>query len=149
MSTESIITEDIKKAMRGQDGFSLSALRMLKSAIHNAAIAKRTKELPEADAVKVLQAQAKQRREASAAFTAGGRPELADKETKELRLIEKYLPQRLSAEEIKKIVQEAVAASGENEKNFGLVMKAAMAKVAGRSDGQTVSRAVQEALGNP
>jgi hypothetical protein len=147
MSTEANITNDIKTAMRGHDDFSLSTLRLLKSAIHNAAIAKRSKELPEADVMKVLMAQAKQRREAAVAFTAGHRPELADKENKELLIIEKYLPRQLSADEIKKIVQEVVDASGDEGKNFGLVMKTVMAKVAGRSDGQTVSRAVKETLG--
>ncbi len=147
MSTESGITNDIKTAMREHDDFTLTTLRMLKSAIHNAAIAKRAKELPEADVVKVLQAQAKQRREAAAAFTAGGRAELADKENCELSIIEKYLPQQLSADEIKKIVQEVVAASGEQGNNFGLVMKTVMAKVAGRSDGQTVSAVVKDTLG--
>ncbi|MFA6552840.1 MAG: GatB/YqeY domain-containing protein [Patescibacteria group bacterium] len=147
MSTESNISEAVKKAMREHDEFSVTTLRMLMSAIHNVAIAKRVKELPETDVVKVLQAQAKQRREASVAFVAGGRPELADKENKELKIIEGYLPQQMASDEIRKIVQEIVAATGEHEKNFGQVMKAVMVKVAGRSDGQTVSKIVKETLG--
>ncbi|MFA5051491.1 MAG: GatB/YqeY domain-containing protein [Patescibacteria group bacterium] len=147
MSTEGRITEDIKTAMREHDDFVLTTLRMLKSAIHNAAIAQRTKTLEEPDVVKTLMTQAKQRRDAMTAFTAGSRSDLADKEQRELGIIEKYLPKQLSPEEVKNIVQATITELGGQGHVFGAVMKAVMAKTAGQADGQAVSRAVKEALG--
>lgn len=147
MSTEARITEDIKAAMREHDDFKLTTLRMLKSAIHNAAIAKRAKTLEEADVVKTLSTQAKQRRDASTAFIQGGRADLADKEQRELAIIELYLPKQMTEDEIRKIVQETIMALGDQATAIGPVMKAVMAKLAGQADGQIVSRVVKESMG--
>lgn len=139
------IEGDLRQAMRQKNEAEVSVLRMVKSALHNYAIAKRQKELPEDEVLKVIQSEAKKRRESIAAFTAGGRDELSAKEQAELALIERYLPQQLSEVEITQIVQECVAAVGDGAQ-FGTVMKAVMAKVQGRADGKAVSAAVKAAL---
>ncbi len=138
------IDQDLRAAMTERDALTVSVLRMVKSALHNQQIALKKKELSEAEVLSVLQNQAKRRRESIEAFTKGERKELALKERHELEIIERYLPVQLSPEEIKKVVQSVISASA--EKNFGLVMRAAMAKLKGQADGALVSKTVKELL---
>jgi uncharacterized protein YqeY len=99
------------------------------------------------DELAVLRRERKRRLDAASAFREGGRPELADGEEAEARVIEDYLPAELSDEELRAIVAAAVAETGAaSPKDMGLVMKAAMPKVAGRADGKRVSGLAQEAL---
>jgi hypothetical protein len=147
MTTNEKLAVDLKEAMINRDELVVSVLRLAKSAIHNQEIAKQKKDkgLNEEETVQVLMSEAKKRRDSIEAYTAGHRDDLASQEAKELKIIEKYLPSQLSEVEIKKIVEEVVAKSGD-EKNFGKIMGAVMARAAGRADGTVVSKAVKAAL---
>ena len=122
---------------------------MLKSALKNAAIEKYgvTGQLDDAEAMAVVRKQAKQRQDSIEGFIKGNRPELAEKEKKELDLLSAYLPQQFGAEEIAKLVTEAIAEAGATTKaQMGAVMKIAQAKAAGRADGKALSQEVQRQL---
>jgi hypothetical protein len=143
------IDADLKEAMRAKDAARLSVLRMLKSALKYAAIEKSGAEgeLAEAEAVQVIRKQAKQRQDSIESFEKGGRAELAAKEKEELAVLQSYLPQQLSVEELSKIVRETIAETGAASRaQMGAVMKALQAKVAGRADGRALSQEVQRQL---
>ena len=143
------IDSDLKDAMRAKDVLRLGVLRMLKSALKYGAIEKSgaDAELNDADAAQVIRKQAKQRQDSIESFETGGRPELAEKEKAELAILNSYLPQQLSADELTKVVREAIAEVGATSKaQMGAVMKAVQAKVAGRADGKTLSTEVQKQL---
>jgi len=143
------VDSDLKDAMRARDAARLGVLRMLKSALKYAAIAKSgaEAELSDAEAAQVIRKQVKQRQDSIESFEKGGRAELAEKEKEELSILNSYLPQALSAEELAKIVRETIAETGATSKaQMGAVMKALQAKVAGRADGKTLSAEVQKQL---
>jgi uncharacterized protein YqeY len=122
---------------------------MLKSALKYAAIAKSgaEAELSEAEAAQVIRKQARQRQDSIESFEKGGRVELAKKEKEELSILNGYLPQAMSGDELAKIVREAIAETGVTSKaQMGAVMKAVQAKVAGRADSRTLSAEVQKQL---
>ncbi len=103
--------------------------------------------MSDAEAVLVLRKQAKQRQDSIESFEKGGRPELAAKEKEELALLNNYLPQQMSAEELSKIVRETIVElKASSRAQMGLVMKALQAKVAGRVDGKTLSQEVVRQL---
>src|SRR5207245_6818090 len=136
--------------MRAKDAQKLGVLRMLKSALKNVAIEKggASATLSDADATQVIRKQVKQRQDSIESFEKGGRPELAAKEKEELSILQSYLPQAMSADEMSKIVRETIAEVGASSKaQMGAVMKALQAKVAGRADGKTLSAEVQKQLG--
>ncbi len=140
------IEQQIKEALKGGDQVRLSTLRLLLAAIKNEEIAQQ-REATDEDVVAVVQKQIKQRKESIEAFTKGGREELAAKERQELEILNKYLPQQFSEEEVKKMVQEVISQLPEEErKNFGKVMGAVMARVKGKAEGNLVSRLVKENL---
>ena len=135
--------------MRAQDVMKVGVLRMLKSALKYAAIEKSgaEAELNDAEAVQVIRKQVKQRQDSIESFEKGGRAELVEKEKKELSILNEYLPQAMSADELGKIVRETIAEVGATSKaQMGAVMKAAQAKAAGRADGKTLSQEVQRQL---
>src|SRR5437660_11879096 len=141
------IDSDLKEAMRAKDATKLSVLRMLKSALKYAAIEKSGAELGDGEAVQVIRKQAKQRQDSIESFEKGGRAELAAKEKKELSILNAYLPQAMSADELSKVVRETIAEIGATSKaQMGAVMKASQAKVGGRADGKTLSQEVQKQL---
>ena len=143
------VDSDLKEAMRAKDATKLSVLRMLKSALKYAAIAKSggEAELSDAEAVQVIRKQAKQRQDSIESFEKGGRAELADKEKKELAILNSYLPQGMSPDELAKIVRETIAELGATSKaQMGAVMKALQPKVGGRADGKTLSGEVARQL---
>jgi uncharacterized protein len=149
MSIQERIDSDLKEAMRAKDTTKLAVLRMLKSALKYAAIAKSgaEAELSDAEAAQVVRKQAKQRQDSIESFEKGGRVELAQKEQKELSILNGYLPQAMSADEVKQTVREAIAEVGATSKaQMGAVMKAVQAKVAGRVDGKTLSQEVSRQL---
>jgi uncharacterized protein YqeY len=122
---------------------------MLKSALKYGAIAKpgAEAELSDAEAAQVIRKQVKQRQDSIESFEKGGRTELAEKERKELSILNAYLPQAMSADEVAKVVREAIAEIGATSKaQMGAVMKALQAKIAGRVDGKTLSTEVQKQL---
>jgi hypothetical protein len=151
MTLQERLDSDLKEAMRAKDATTLGVLRMLKSALKYTAIEKSgaQAELSDAEAAQVIRKQAKQRQDSIESFEKGGRAELAAKEKKELSILNAYLPQAMSADELSKIVGEIIAEVGATSKaQMGAVMKALQAKVAGRTDGKTLSQEVTRQLGS-
>jgi uncharacterized protein YqeY len=149
MTLQQRVDSDLKEAMRAKDAMKLGVLRMLKSALKYAAIAKSgtEAELSDTEAVQVIRKQAKQRQDSIESFEKGGRAELADKEKEELAILNTYLPQAMSPDELAKVVRETIAELGATSKaQMGAVMKALQAKVGGRADGKTLSTEVQKQL---
>jgi uncharacterized protein YqeY len=149
MTLQQRVDSDLKEAMRAKDATKLGVLRMLKSALKYAAIAKSDAEaeLSDAEAVQVIRKQAKQRQDSIESFEKGGRAELAEKEKEELAILNTYLPQGMSPDELTKVVRETIAELGATSKaQMGAVMKALQAKVAGRADGKTLSSEVARQL---
>ena len=145
MTLQQRVDSDLKEAMRAKDVTKLGVLRMLKSALKYAAIAKSgaEAELSDAEAVQVIRKQAKQRQDSIESFEKGGRAELADKEKQELAILNTYLPQGMSPDELAKVVRETIAEIGATSKaQMGAVMKALQVKVGGRADGKTLSAEV-------
>lgn len=141
------IDRDITEAMKARDAERLSALRMVKTALKL-----RQSELPggvdDAEAMKVLSTLLKQRRDAAEAYRAGGRPDLAEKEEAEARIVQSYLPASASEEEMARAVEEAVAETGASSpKEMGAVMKAVRPKLEGKTvDGKALSDLVKARL---
>jgi uncharacterized protein YqeY len=151
MTLQQRVDSDLKEAMRAKDARKLGVLRMLKSALKYAAIAKSDAEaeLSDAEAVQVIRKQAKQRQDSIESFEKGGRAELADKEKEELAILNTYLPQGMSPDELAKVVRETIAELGATSKaQMGAVMKALQTKIAGRVDGKALSAEVQKQLGS-
>ena len=149
MTLQQRLDSDLKEAMRAKDATKLGVLRMLKSALKYAAIAKSDAEaeLSDAEAVQIIRKQAKQRQDSIESFEKGGRAELADKEKEELAILNTYLPQGMSPDELAKVVRETIAELGATSKaQMGAVMKALQAKVSGRADGKTLSAEVARQL---
>ena len=150
MTLQERIDSDLKDAMRAKDAPKLGVLRMLKSALKYSAIEKAGAEtqLDDAEATQVIRKQVKQRQDSIESFEKGGRPELAAKEKDELAILQAYLPQGLSADELAKIVRETIGEIGATSRaQMGAVMKALQSRVAGRADGKTLSQEVQRQLG--
>jgi uncharacterized protein YqeY len=149
MSLQKRIDQDLTEAMRAKDAARLGVLRMLKAALKNAAIEKvgADGELEDSDAVAVVRKQVKQRHDSIESFEKGGRSELAEKEKAEIAVLNNYLPQPISAEELQRLVAETIAEAGATSRaQMGAVMKALQPKVSGRVDGKTLSTEVQRQL---
>ena len=144
------IREDMKNAMRAKDDLRVQTLRGALAAFTNELVAKGrkpTEELADADAVTVLKRLGKQRKEAAEVYIQGSRSELADKELSELKIIEAYLPQMASEEEIEKVARAKMAELGVTDKSgagklTGIVMK----EFAGRADGGAVKAVLAKLL---
>ena len=150
MSIFDRITADMKEAMKSQDAQRLSTLRMAKAALMN----EQNKRgidyvLTDEESVKTIQSLVKQRKDSVEQYTAGGREELAAKERAEITVLEAYLPQAATPEEIIAAVDAAVGETGASTmKDMGTVMKAVMVKLQGKSvDGKLVSESVKSKLG--
>jgi len=141
------IQKDLTEAMKGKNELRLSVLRMVKTALKNKEIEK-IRALEEAEALAVLQTLVKQRRESVEQFSRGGRKDLADKETKEIAIIEGYLPSAPTDAELTQAIEAAFAETGANSpKQMGAVIKAAKAKLEGKTvDGKVLSDKVKERL---
>src|SRR6266550_1705322 len=148
MKIQERIDSDLKEAMRAKDASKVSVLRMLKSALSYAAIEKSRleAELTDAEGVQVVRKQVKQRQDSIESFEKGGRAELAKKEKEELSILNAYLPQAMSADELAKVVRDTISEVGATKAQMGAVMKALQAKVAGRVDGKTLSQEVSRQL---
>ena len=148
MSLEKKIQDEMKAAMRAKDKTALTALRAIKSAILLAKTADGSDEpMSEADEMKLLTKQAKQRRDSAAQYRDNGRDDLAEIEEAELAIIERFLPQQLSEDEIKAEVDAIIAQVGATSmKDMGKVMGIATKKLAGRADGKVISGIVRGAL---
>ena len=140
------ITEDMKAAMRARDSERLSVIRMLLAACKQREVDERIV-LEDSDVVGLVDKLIKQRKDSIAAFRQGGRTDLADKESAEVRVLEAYLPQRLGADEIQAAVAAIVAGLGASGPgDMGRVMAAAKAQLAGKAEMALVSSAVKQAL---
>ncbi len=147
MDLKETIISDLTAAMRSKDADRLSTLRMVKANLMNRQIEK-SGELTDDEIGKALRSMVKQRRDSIESYEKAGRPELAAREAAEIKVIEAYLPQAASVDEINAAVQAAAAETGATSvKEMGVLMKAAMAKLVGRSaDGKLVSEAVKARL---
>jgi uncharacterized protein YqeY len=141
------ITASIADAMRQHDPVRLSSLRMLKAALVNREV-ERGRALDAPESLQVVTALVKQRKDSIDQFGKGGRQDLVDKETAELRVLETYLPAAADPAVVERAVAEAIQETGASSpKDMGRVMKAAMAKLAGQSvDGKTVNDLVRARL---
>ena len=149
MTTVERVDSDLKEAMRTKDAAKLGVLRMLKSALKYAAIAKSDAEaeLSDAEVAQVIRKQAKQRQDSIESFEKGGRAELVEKERNELSILNAYLPQAMTSEEVSGVVRETIAEVGATSKaQMGAVMKALQVKLGGRVDGKTLSAEVSRQL---
>lgn len=148
MSLKQQIVSDLTASMKAQDSARTSTLRMVKAGIVNREIEKGG-ELDDDELAKLLRSMVKQRKDSVEQFEKGARPELAAKEQAEIEVIEAYLPQAASQDEIDQAVAAAIAETGAaSMKDMGIVMKATQAALAGKSaDGRAVSEAVKAKLG--
>ncbi len=146
MSLKDRLLQDMKEAMKARDQLKLSTLRLLVSEIKNKEIDAKG-ELKDEDILAIIQKAVKQRQDSIAQYEKGGRQDLADKEKAELEILKAYLPEELSQEEILKIIDEAIAATGATSpKEMGKVMREVMPKVKGRADGKMVNELVRKRL---
>lgn len=145
------IQDNLNKAVKENNEIVRSTLRMLLAAIFNKEKEKKYKEkeeeLTNEEILDIVSSEAKKRREAIVGFEKGERQELAEKEKKELEILQKYLPEQLSEEEIKKLVQQAIKKTGASEmKDMGKVMAEIMPQIKGKADGKLVSQIVKDLL---
>lgn len=147
--TKGALQEELKQSMLAKDVEKTSTLRMLISAVGYYEIQKGGAgyTATEEDIVQVVQSEAKKRRDAIEQYQNAGRHELADKEIQEMKILEKYLPEQMDEEEIKKLVAEAVKQTEATTiQDMGKVMAALMPKTKGKADGGLVSKIVKDSL---
>ena len=141
-----LIKDDLKKAIKSQDNIKKLVYRFILSAIHNEEI-KLGKELDNDMVMKLMIKQAQQRKESIEAFELGAREDLISKETKELKIIEQFLPEQIDESEIKNLAQKTINEVGaESVKDLGKVMPIIMKKLAGKAEGKIVNKIVTELL---
>lgn len=141
------IESDMKAALKDGNVLTLSVLRMLVSAIRQAQMNKNSKSIEDADALQMLQRHIKQHKESIAQFGNGNRQDLVDKEASELKILEAYMPEQISEEELKNIVKATIAETGAKTKSdMGKVMKLVVEKTKGSCDGKSISRMVMGSL---
>jgi uncharacterized protein YqeY len=152
MGLKDQLDADLKDAMRARDEDRLRAIRLVKAAISNLEFARTDPKNPqhgqpvtEGDLLRVVENQIKQRRESIELFNKGNRPELAAKEEAEIRVLEKYVPQQLSREEIMAEVERVISELGTRE--FPKVMRESANRLKGRADGKLVNEVVREITG--
>lgn len=146
MSLKAQITEDVKQAMRAGEKARLKVLRMVTAAIKQREVDERT-ELADADVLAVVEKMIKQRRESAEQYREGNRPELAEAEEAEIAVLEPYLPEQLSDDELETLISEAIAEAGASDmKAMGQVMGLLKPRVQGRADMAEVSRLVRTRL---
>ncbi len=149
MSLEIIINNDIKQAMLAKDKVKLAALRSIKAALLMEKTGADTSgtEIPETVEIKLLQKQVKQRKEAATIYRENGRVELAEEEEFQAAIIEKYLPEQMSMEDVENIVKKIVEETGASSiKDMGRVMGMASKQLAGKADNKTISGIVKSLL---
>ena len=150
MGLKEQIGEDIKTAMKAKDKIRLQTVRGIKKAILEKEVELRPKgidTLTNEQEIELLSQQAKQRRDSISQFKDAGRDDLADKESQELAIIETYLPEQVSDEEVEKIIDELIASSGASSmKDLGKVMGPAMKQLKGKADGKKIQSLVKSKL---
>jgi uncharacterized protein YqeY len=146
MSLEERFQEDLKSAMKSGDETAVSVLRLLRTRLKEARVAK-MEDLSEDEIYKAVVTEIKQRKEAIELFRKGGREDLAARERKEIEILDGYMPLKLSEEDIKGLAAKALQESGaESTRDLGKVMKILMPKVVNRADGSQVRKIVKDLL---
>ncbi len=162
MQLKQKIEQDLKEALKKKERLKLEVLRMLNSSLHNKEIEKKSKlrkegkskgeiekqgKLNNEEVIEIVFSEAKKRKESISEFEKGGREDLVEKEKKELKILEKYLPEQLSEDEIRKIVQKIIEETGaKGMKDMGQVMSKIMVKVKGKAEGSLVNKTVKDLL---
>jgi len=140
------IEQEMIKAAKAKEKIRLSALRMMKNAVHNKEIDLK-RELTEAEFLQVLAVMVKQRKDSIEQFEKGGRMDLVEKETSELRVVQEFMPQQFSEEDLTAVIEKAIQETGAaSPKDMGKVMKALVPVISGRADGKIVSEKVKARL---
>lgn len=146
MSLKTQLTEDMKTAMRAKDQVSLSTIRLINAAIKQFEVDERT-EADDAKVISILTKMVKQRKDSAKIYTEAGRQDLADKENAEIEILNLYLPQMMSAEEIKTVVEAAIAETGASGMaDMGKVMSVLKTRLAGKADMGEVNKVLKTAL---
>jgi len=146
MDIQERVSSEMIKAAKDKDKVALSALRMIKSALHNKEIDLKD-QFGEKEALQVLSSMIKQRKDSVEQFKNGGRPELAELEEKEIEVIQRFMPAQMSEEEITAEIEHAIEETGAASiRDMGKVMKLLMPRVTGKADGKTVGEAVKARL---
>lgn len=146
MSLKTQLTEDMKTAMRAKDQVSLSTIRLINAAIKQFEVDERT-EADDAKVISILTKMVKQRKDSAKIYTEAGRQDLADKENAEIEILNRYLPQMMSAEEIKTVVEAAIAETGASGMaDMGKVMGVLKTRLAGKADMGGVNKVLKAAL---
>lgn len=144
------INIDLKQAMRDKNELVVSTLRMLSSAVKEKEISLRKGDavvLSDEQIVDIISSEVKKRKDSVVSYESGGRQDLADKEKEEIKILEKYMPEQLSDEELEKIVKEIVSSLGEvSMKDFGKIMGQIVPRTKGRADGNKISEMVKKIL---
>ncbi len=144
---ENKLREDLKQAQLAKDEVKVATLRLLISELTYAKVAKQTENLSDEDVISAIQKEAKKRKESIESFTKGNRPELASKEEAELKILETYLPEQISDEELTKIVEESITETGAASlADMGKVIGLVMEKAGQRVEGARVSSMVRGKL---
>lgn len=147
MALEQQIQKDIMEAMKTHDTVRLNAVRAIKSDILLAKTSSTEHELEDSDVMKLIQKLVKQRKESAEMYVQAGRQELADNELAEAKFMESYLPKALSEDEVRNMLKQIIAEVGASSpKDMGKVMGAATKRLAGQTDGRTISTIVKELL---
>lgn len=146
MSLKTQLTEDMKTAMRAKDQVSLSTIRLINAAIKQFEVDERT-EVDDAKVISILTKMVKQRKDSAKIYTEAGRQDLADKENAEIEILNRYLPQMMSAEEIKTVVEAVIAETGASGMaDMGKVMGVLKTHLAGKADMGEVNKVLKTAL---
>ncbi len=146
MELKARFAEDYRAALRSGDKLKVSVIRLLMALIKNREVEKRGP-LTDAEVMQAISSSCKQRQDSIEQYRQGGRQDLADKETAELQILQSYLPQPFTAEELEELVRAAIQeAQAASPKEMGKVMTLLMPKVTGRADGKVVSALVRELL---
>ena len=149
MALKQKIFEDLKAAMKAGEAEKRDVLRMLDSMIKNVEIEKMKREsgLSDEETLEVIARAVKQRKDAVAQYESGGRPELAEKEKKEIEILMAYMPEQMGEDEVRKVVTEIIAQVGVASKSeIGKVMGPVMGRLKGKADGNLVKKIVEESL---
>ena len=146
MSLKTQLTEDMKTAMRAKDQVSLSTIRLINAAIKQFEVDERT-EADDAKVISILTKMVKQRKDSAKIYTEADRQDLADKENAEIEILNRYLPQMMSAEEIKTVVEAVIAETGASGMaDMGKVMGVLKTRLAGKADMGEVNKVLKTAL---
>jgi len=146
MGLEERLVEEMKQAMKSNEKLRLSTIRLIRTALKNKEIELR-KKLDDDEIMKVIHGMVRKSDESIEQFKAGGRADLVEKETKEVEILKSFLPQSLSEEEIRKIIDETIQETQASSlKDLGKVMKSVMPKLTGKADGKLINQLVKERL---